>query len=368
MFQRILVPLDGSPGAERAIPVAASLVRRQHGSLVFLHVVAPATAFKSAVAPLQKAGHSTGMAASNGQESLSYEKSEEVRRTEAVEQIMAEAASYLTLLPTRYADELAGLTTEMHLAFGTASPTLPSTARLERVDLIVLCRHREVGLGRWGVEHVAQQVMRHSPVPLLILHEHELDMPILDGAHALRVMVPLDGSLFAETALDPALCLLSQGAAAGQRELCLLHVVDLFAGDGTGDEETHRSPYTTMQARQTAWRYLQMVADRLRTRVECPPDVCVTSLVTTGVDIASSILSQREQTKEKEPGKTGAESITVPSLVVIATHGREGMQRSLLGSVAERILDATTAPVMTVCPGETTVRLLNFALPAGGRN
>lgn len=365
MFQRILVPLDGSPGAERAIPVAASLVRRQHGSLVFLHVVAPATAFKSAVAPLQKADHAGTMAGSSGQANPSREESEEVRRTEAIEQVMAEAASYLALLPTRYADELAGLTTEMHLAFGNASPTLPSTARLERTDLIVLCRHREVGLGRWGLEHVAQQVMRHSPVPMLILHEHELAMPILDGAHALRVVVPLDGTLFAETSLEPALRLLSQGAAAGQRELCLLHVVDLFAGDGTGDEETHRSPYTIMQTRQTAWRYLQMVADRLRTRVDCPPDVCVTSLVTTGVDVASSILSQREQARESV---ADAESIAVPSLVVIATHGREGMQRSLLGSVAERILDATTAPVMTVCPGETTVRLLNFALPAGGRN
>ena len=48
---------------------------------------------------------------------------------------------------------------------------------MEQVDLIVLCRHQETGLGQWGLESVAQQVMRHSPVPLLILNEHEAEMP-----------------------------------------------------------------------------------------------------------------------------------------------------------------------------------------------
>ncbi|HEX7734187.1 MAG TPA: universal stress protein [Ktedonobacteraceae bacterium] len=361
MFQRILVPLDGSPGAECAIPVAASLARQQQGSLVFLHLVAPTTAFQCAVAWPQKV--MPGVMAGTLRE-----EREEARRTEAVEQVMTEAASYLALLPVRYADELAGVTTEMHLAFGTASPTLPSTAHLEHVDLIVLCRHREIGLGQWGLESVAQQVMRQSPVPLLILHEHEQALPVLDGTHPLRVVVPLDGTLFAETALGPALHLLSQGAAVSQRELCLLHVVDLFAGDGTGVEEAHRSPYTTVQAQQTARRYLQMVADQLRARVDCPADVCVTSLVTSGVDIASTILAQRDHVTERASGKADAESIVVPSLIVIATHGREGIQRSLLGSVAERVLNATTTPMMTVCPRVAGTRLINFALPAGGRN
>src|SRR5260370_1085390 len=215
MFQRLLVPLDGSSGAERAIPVAASLARQTSGSLVFLHLVAPATAWQSAVARPEH----------------------EALRTRAIERVMVDAASYLAMIPARYAEALAELPTEMEIAFGTASPTLPSIARLEHIDLIVLCRHQEAGLGQWGPESIAQQVMRHSPVPLLTLNEHAQDMPVLDGTHPLRVVVPLDGSLFAETALAPALHLLSHGAGSGQRELCLMHVVDLFASDGTGDEE-----------------------------------------------------------------------------------------------------------------------------------
>ena len=179
-------------------------------------------------------------------------------------------------------------------------------------------------------------------------------MPVLDGTHPLRVLVPLDGSLFAETALTPALHLLSYGARSGQCELCLMHVVDLFAGEGTGDEEAHRSPYTTEQARQSAERYLQAIADRLRQRTDGGQNVQITCLVTSGVDIASAILTQTAQAASS-------------SLVAIATHGREGIPRLALGSVAERLLNATTAPLLTVCSRATTVRPMNGALSVPGK-
>jgi len=360
MFQRILVPLDGSPGAERAIPVAASLARKTHGSLVFLHIVAPATAFKSTVAPVPEASEPVRSTSNTDSSVSSHERKREAARTSAIEQVMTDAASYLALIPSRYADELAGLSTEMDIAFGTASPTLPSTARLEHVDLIVLCRHGEMRMGQWGLESIAQQVMRHSPVPLLILNEQGNAMPVLDGTHPLRVLVPLDGSLFAETALEPALHLLSHAAGPDQHELCLLHVVDLFAGAGTGEEEAHRSPYTTKQAHQSAERYLQAVANRLQKRADCERHVHITCLVTSGVDIASAILNQTEQ-------EIGSE-LAAFSLIALATHGREGIQRQVSGSIAERLFNATTAPLLTVCLRETTFRLITFALPAGGRN
>ena len=340
MFQRILVPLDGSPGAERAIPVAASLVHQTSGSLVFLHIVAPTAALQSVAALPDR----------------------EASRTEAMERVMADAASYLATIPVRYAKDLEGLLTEMDIAFGTASPTLHSAARQERADLIVLCRHHEVGLGQWGLESITQQVMRHSPVPLLILNEHEQNMPILDGRHPLRIVVPLDGSLFAETALEPALQMLSYCSAASPCELALVYVVDLFAGEGTGDEETHRSRYVTMQALQSAESYLQAVAAHLSKRSDCrPQSVHITCKVTSGVDIASTLLHQIHRTK-------GSDQDVLPSLIAMATHGREGMLRLAMGSVAERLLNATTAPLLTMCPKETMVRRINFALPIPGKN
>jgi nucleotide-binding universal stress UspA family protein len=137
-------------------------------------------------------------------------------------------------------------------------------------------------------------------------------------------------------------------------------VVDLFAGDGTGEEEAHMSRYTTGQARQNALRYLQAVADHLHKRTEYGQDVHITCLVTSSVDVASAILNLREQ---------GADSGQVASsLIALATHGREGMQHLAMGSIAERLLNLTTVPLLTVCPRTTTVGLINFALPAGGKN
>ena len=53
MFQRMLVPLDGSEGAERAIPIAARIARASGGSLVFLRVVALPEVAGSSVAGLR---------------------------------------------------------------------------------------------------------------------------------------------------------------------------------------------------------------------------------------------------------------------------------------------------------------------------
>lgn len=50
MFQRILVPLDGSDGAERAIPVAARIAHASGGSIVFLRIVLPPAEFGTTIA------------------------------------------------------------------------------------------------------------------------------------------------------------------------------------------------------------------------------------------------------------------------------------------------------------------------------
>ena len=116
MFQRILIPLDGSPGAERAIPVAARLARTTNGTLVFLHIVAPATSLGSKLTRSQRAA-----------ELHNYKK--EALRTEAIEKVMSDAASYLAKLPTRYATDLAEYSHRdgYHLWLSVTHPALRGT-------------------------------------------------------------------------------------------------------------------------------------------------------------------------------------------------------------------------------------------------
>ncbi len=297
MFQRILVPLDGSPGAERAIPVAARIARFAGGSVVFLHIVSPSEFSGKTPAVPRKT----------------------LPDTEKEEHALIEASDYLATAIAAHQKDLAGVPTEMDIAFGLTSPTVSSTARLEQGDLIVMCSHREAGLGRWGIESTAQQTMHRSSVPLLILNEHGM-LPLPDAAHPLHVLVPLDGSLFAEAALEAALHSIFQLAGAARSELHLLRIVEK---QDSGYEE--------------AERYLKAISDRLRKGIPAGRDFSIKSWVEVGTNVAETILEQ-------------AEEVSHAHLIVMATHSREGMQRLVLGSVAEDILGATTYPLLVVRP------------------
>lgn len=106
MFQRILVPLDGSDCVERAIPVAARISRAFGSSLVFTRVVLP---------PLEPTRYGKYHAAA--WERAVYEKQR------------AEAASYLAGMLIGHGSELAGIEAEMGVATGVMIPTIFSLAR-----------------------------------------------------------------------------------------------------------------------------------------------------------------------------------------------------------------------------------------------
>jgi nucleotide-binding universal stress UspA family protein len=209
MFKRMLVPLDGSELAEQAIPVAARLARANGGTIVFVQVGLPPVEF--------------------GTYSVEQEHVIDVKPS-AYEKRLAEAESYLLSITNMHADVLAGIATEIDITTGAAAPTIFSTARLEEVDLIVMYSRGETGLKRWVFGSVAQQAVRHSPVPVLVLQEHGMPLRVPDAAHPLRILVPLDGSALAETALEPAIELLKTWMSAVAEvggELHLLQVVDV---------------------------------------------------------------------------------------------------------------------------------------------
>ncbi len=318
MFQRILVPLDGLPDAERAIPIAARLARRAGGTLVFLHVVFP-------------------LPTTGGLADTTKGTASEVEREERA---LSDAASYLEEVITAHAEDLAGIPTEMDVAFGLTSPMLASTARLEQIDLVVMWSHHEAGLGQWGIESIAQQTMRRSPVPLLVLTEQRaISQP--DAGNPLRVLVPLDGSLFAEAALEPALHILSQLADSTANELCLVRVVE-----DRGVEDARE--------RRQAALYLRAIKERLERESSGRRNVSITSRVSVGKGIARALL-------EETRGRNSTH------LIAMATHGREGMQRQLLGSVAERVLDAAICPLLLVCPSASANRMPKSGRLAAGK-
>src|SRR5712692_4570001 len=147
MFKRILVPLDGSGCAAHALPVVARLARAAHGSVILVRAVSTATEFWPYLNLSPPA----------------------ILAQTVIDADLAEAERYLSELTK--APDLDGLPTDTVVLRGPAVPTLLSVARNYRADVIVLCSHGSTSIKRWGIGGVAEQVARHSPVPVLILRE-----------------------------------------------------------------------------------------------------------------------------------------------------------------------------------------------------
>ena len=326
MFQRILVPLDGLEGAERAIPIAARIARTSGASIVFIRVVAPP-------APVGTFGGGI-----HGTVAMEPE-------IDASEKDLADAASYLEAITTAFANELAGLKTEIDVATGPTSPTIFSAARDEYVDLIVMCSHGETGLKRWIFGSVAQEAVRHSPVPVLVLNEHGRVPFAPEANHLLRVLVALDGSELAETALEPAAQLIAALAPPAQSELHLLRVVDLPSAYGKMKSQAHISDSMQEEARHEAEHYVKAVTGRLCEGPFAAFKLNITSSISVSPDVAGTIIKQAEQARDTETS-TGFD------VIALATHGRGGLQRLVMGSVTEHILGATRLPLLIVRPLE----------------
>jgi nucleotide-binding universal stress UspA family protein len=195
-------------------------------------------------------------------------------------------------------------------------------------DLIVLATHAREGIDRIRFGHMAHELIVHLNVPALCVRPPSDAAPLV-APEIRRVLIPVDGSAFSEQILDVAAPLVQ---ALGAHPT-LVHVVGSRPLFGTGLDAAPRTGFGT---RERAVAYLSDLAERFHDRI---PDPALTSIQ--AVDPASSI----------------AQFIACGDfdLVAMATHGRSGLSRLLLGSVAEKVLRQTNRPVLLYRP--RTVRL-----------
>ena len=321
MFKQILVPLDGSPRAERAIPVAARLARASGGSVVLLRAVSMPIEFWHSLVP------EPGLAQT------------------VVDADLANTEKYLAGIATSPA--LDGVPTETVALFGPPASTILSVAHSSHADLIILCSHGYRGMTRWVLGSVAEKVVRHAPIPVFVLRE---EGPVPAGPHPdtarpLRALVPLDGSSLAKTAIEPAANLIAALAAPAQGALHLVRVVKPIAS-----ESEEKDSEGSEQFLHKAKRYLSSTVEHLRgglmARVIADFKLPVTWSVAVDTDVAEAIIRVAENGEDAE----GAGVFGGCDLIAMATHGYNGMQRWAMGSITERVLSATKLPLLIIRP------------------
>lgn len=322
MFQRILVPLDGSSRAESALAVAARIAHASEGTIVLLQAVGiPATYTPYIYGP------DIAQSPIYAQELLDIEQLN-------AEKYVAAIAKSVTL---------AGIKVETTVIPGSAGMTILDTASETHIDLIVMCSHGTTGFKRWVLGSVAQQVSRHSSVPVLVLREEEtaLTSAFPDRLRPLRsiiALVALDGSRLAEATLEPAAYLVAALAAPSKGTLLLSMVVNWQPAMNKFEKEEH--------VLEEARRYLTGIAERIQGGELAKLNLAISWSIVESKDVADALI------KAAEHGTSTASSheFTGCDLIAIATHGRGGMQRLVMGSVTEGVLGATKLPVLIVRP------------------
>ncbi len=314
MFQRVLVPLDGSSRAEKALPIAASIARASKGSVLLVNVVDTASNVWAAhiEAPLQ---------------SHMFLDREHAGAEKYLKQVMSSSV-------------FTDIKVETLVTFGSIASTLLSVMTSTQADLIVLCSHGYTRVARWLLGSTAEFVIRHAPVPVLLLREG--DSTLFEhgsGRHvSLRTLVTLDGSSRAEEALAPAASLVSALATPAHSELHLLQVVK----PGTAND--------IQDPVEKAHHYLSGMKECLRKDLNassntnsCPN---VTHSVAVDVDIVEAIVETAEwDEREKDGNISGGYD-----MIAMATTGRKGLQWWTMGSVTESVLNMTTLPLLIVPP------------------
>ena len=231
----LLVPLDGSEVSEASLPWATKLAQ-EHGLSLTLARVVEYPHFGGGAWP---------------EESMSVETYEQVLVVEE-----EEAGAYLESVQQRLAET--GLHVETSVRHGNPSVALLDLADELGARAIVISSHGRGGFKRFVLGSVAMQLVSHTAVPVFLVHAamaRDRRPPSLD-----RLLVPLDGSVLAERALDVA-C----EVAAPESTLVLVRVVPWptsFVVDGGA--ERVRDAEATAYGVTIATSYLDRVAASLR--------------------------------------------------------------------------------------------------------
>jgi nucleotide-binding universal stress UspA family protein len=320
MFTRVLVPLDGSDFAEAALPLAAAVSRASAAALELVSAydpVPPPAATGAEGAAMVVPGDTYGVIPVAG--------------AEIGEALREERVTYLRDAARRLR-EGPGVEAEVALLDGRADRAIQERVKTTGADLVVMATHGRGTLERAWLGSVADSLVRQLHVPILLVRPVEGERPDLTvAAKARRVVVTVDGSDLAEAVLEPA----AQLAAALGAPVVLLRAI----GGGGGIE----SPYLPHAAearreqlreeRREAMEYLEAAARRLES-------------------LGAQVTDRRVEEGHAARAILQATDVEGGDVVAMATHGRGGLRRLVLGSVSDKVVRGAVGPVLLVRPDE----------------
>jgi nucleotide-binding universal stress UspA family protein len=310
MFRSILLPLDGSSFAEEAVPMAAFLARSAESELWLTHVIRPApdVDFKTPTEDLEwrnqlqeASSHALGAIASR------------LRRT--------------------------GVPAHAEVREGRVLDALLDAEVDHGTDLVVLTTHGAGGFRRWWLGSVADTLLRRGNAPMLLVRPWDDTADREPGEPRFRrVLVPFDGSEEGAAVLPYAAWFRDRFGA----KLIFVRVTPspLEVGSLYGIPAVRLEGDHHRIQKEAAGAELEAMAGRLAppTRAGSDPEHSPELRVVEASSAAEGILETAR--------------VQGADLIILATRGRGGLGRTLLGSVADKVIRGAAVPVLAVRPGD----------------
>ena len=341
MFNQILVPLDGSTLAERAIPHAEQFAHIFGSSIILLQVLDPTS---------YHVNH-------NPVDPLSWQ----IRKTEAdmymnaiaarVREHLGEGMVDAKRLPTASVQSLDMKMSRVEYSIreGKTAENIVNFAHAENIDLLVISTHGSGGLSRWNISSVTQKVINLIYLSVLIIRAY--NFPAAEGVRIRyhRILLPIDSSRRAECSLSAGLAL-----ARGEKLIGLPSEVDKFSPRQTTPETT--LPQTKL----------------ILTAVIKPPELPIpepypaeiekhsNQLLRISHEVVNDYLNEMKERLDVECETRVVENNSVTSavqelaiqenidLVVMCAHGYTGQSTWPYGSVTRNYMEHGTKPVLVI--------------------
>ncbi len=292
MFERILVPLDGSGAAENVLPYAEEIAAKFGAELILASV--------SELAP---------------------EETDPLYRSyldRMVEQVEGQLKNW---------GAKEGVKVRGEVLFGRPASEILRYADENNVSLIAMASRGRSGRGPWLLGNIAAKVLRATGDLLLLVRARAGEGRLRERRLVRRILVPLDGSKLGEFALPHAEAL----ARVLDSELILFHAftsITMEAGYRYAEILPERLKETEEHAREAVLAYLNGLGKSLEGK---------------GIRVASVLKSGAAPDQILEYAEANGIDI-----IAMSTHGRSGVGRWVFGSVTDKVLHAGDTAVLTV--------------------
>ena len=294
MSHTIIVPLDGSKESEQSIPFAQLLAARTGSTMLLLSVVEISTEFDAWV------------------EAAPFSLEDDLDRW------IEDRREYLNSLAVSMDEDAT-----VEIRAGRPAHEIVGVVESVESPIVVIASHGRGGVQQFVLGSVALQVVHdvHTPVVVIRIQDDAGKAP----ASIERVLLPADASDFSDSAIHEALDILGDPKPTLQ----LLHVLEEPRWSGRSVDASLVAQYLEA-SRESSRDHLNQVAATLRSR---------------GYEVDL----------ELRDGRVSYEILAIAAdqgvdLIAMATHGRGGVGRLLLGSVAQRVLHQASVPLMLIHP------------------